>query len=192
MSSSRPAVTAITPISIDHVAFLGNTLGAIAGEKAGILKPNVTGVVAPQPAEAEAVIEARAATCAAPLYRAGREWNCAATAGGMRYEGTRWRLDLPRPSLLGMHQIVNAGVAIACLENLAGFNPRPRGTLPPGCAISTGRRGCSCCAPDRWSRRCLRAASYGSTAATTRPRARCWARLPRTGGTARSISSSAC
>ena len=121
----RPAVTAITPISIDHVAFLGDTLSAIAGEKAGILKPNVIGVIAPQPGEAEVVIESRAATCAAPLYRAGREWNCAATAGGMRYEGARWRLDLPRPSLLGMHQIVNAGVALACLENLAGFNLGP-------------------------------------------------------------------
>src|SRR5581483_5272566 len=77
---ARPAVTAITPVSIDHVAFLGNTLTAIAGEKAGILKPGVVGVIAPQADEAAATIAARAAAVGAPLYRAGREWHYAATA----------------------------------------------------------------------------------------------------------------
>jgi dihydrofolate synthase/folylpolyglutamate synthase len=117
----HPAVTAITPISLDHQAFLGDTVAAIAAEKAGILKPRVTGVVAPQPEEAERVIEDRALAVGSPLYRSGREWRCAATAHGMRYEGARWQLDLPVPSLLGAHQIVNAGTAIACLEQLAGF-----------------------------------------------------------------------
>jgi dihydrofolate synthase/folylpolyglutamate synthase len=117
----HPAVTAITPISLDHQAFLGDTVAAIAGEKAGILKPGVVGVVAPQPDEAERVIEDRAAAIGSPLYRSGREWRCAAAARGMRYEGERWRLDLPAPSLLGAHQILNAGTAIACLEKLAGF-----------------------------------------------------------------------
>src|SRR5213076_1479676 len=53
----RPAVTAITPVSLDHQAFLGDTLAAIAGEKAGILKQTVPAVLGPQPQEAEAVIE---------------------------------------------------------------------------------------------------------------------------------------
>ena len=65
----RPAVTAITPISLDHQAFLGDTIAAIAGEKAGILKPGVPAVVGPQPEEAEAVIEARALGLGAPLSR---------------------------------------------------------------------------------------------------------------------------
>jgi dihydrofolate synthase/folylpolyglutamate synthase len=117
----HPAVTAITPVSLDHQAFLGDTVAAIAGEKAGILKPGVVGVVAPQPDEAERVIEDRAAAIGSPLYRSGREWRCAAAVRGMRYEGERWRLDLPAPSLLGAHQILNAGTAIACLEKLAGF-----------------------------------------------------------------------
>src|SRR5207248_11331283 len=56
----RPAVTAITPISLDHQAFLGDTLGAIAGEKAGILKPGVPAVVGPQPDDVATVITARA------------------------------------------------------------------------------------------------------------------------------------
>jgi dihydrofolate synthase/folylpolyglutamate synthase len=51
----------------------------------------------------------------------------------MRYEGTRWQLDLPLPSLPGMHQIVNAGTAIACLEQLPQFS------LPPA-AIADGLR----------------------------------------------------
>jgi dihydrofolate synthase/folylpolyglutamate synthase len=118
----HPAVTAITPVSIDHVAFLGDTIAKIAFEKAGILKPGAPGVIAPQPDEAIPVIEARGAAVGAPLFRAGREWRFAATQDGMRYEGTRWRLDLPRPSLIGAHQILNAATAIACLENLDGFD----------------------------------------------------------------------
>jgi dihydrofolate synthase / folylpolyglutamate synthase len=117
----RPAVTAITPVSLDHQAFLGDTVAAIAGEKAGILKPGVTAVIAPQPEEAGAVIEARAARRAAPLYRWQHEWRCAASGAGIHYRGERWRLDLPSPSLIGAHQIINAGTAIACLERLPEF-----------------------------------------------------------------------
>jgi dihydrofolate synthase / folylpolyglutamate synthase len=116
-----PAVAAITPISFDHQAFLGDTIAAIAGEKAGILKPSVPAVIAPQPSEAETVIDARAAAVGAPLFRSGREWRCDRSAGGMRYTGERWDFDLPLPSLIGEHQIVNAGTAIACLERLAEF-----------------------------------------------------------------------
>ena len=118
----RPAVTAITPVSLDHQALLGDTVAVIAGEKAGILKPGVTAVIAPQPGEAEAVIEARAAAVSAPLYRARHEWRCEVSGKGMRYEGERWQRDLPLPSLIGAHQIVNAGTAIACLERLSGFD----------------------------------------------------------------------
>ena len=114
----RPAVTAITPISLDHQALLGNTIAQIAGEKAGILKPGVPAVIGPQPAEAEAVIEARAGELGAPLARWQHEWRCEAIGDGMRFECEHWRLDLPKPSLLGAHQIANAGAAIACLEQL--------------------------------------------------------------------------
>jgi dihydrofolate synthase / folylpolyglutamate synthase len=118
----RPAVTAITPVSLDHQALLGDTIAAIAGEKAGILKTGVVGAIAPQPSEAAAVIEAVGAATGAPLYRAGREFSCFAAGDGMRYEGAHWRLDLPRPSLLGAHQILNSGTAIACLEQLPGLD----------------------------------------------------------------------
>jgi len=129
----HPAVTAITPVSLDHQALLGDTIAAIAGEKAGILKTSVTAVIGPQPDEAAAVIEARAAAVSAPLYRAQHEWLCEASGEGMRYEGERWLLDLPASSLIGAHQIVNAGTAIACLEQLSGFDI-------PAAAIADGLR----------------------------------------------------
>jgi dihydrofolate synthase / folylpolyglutamate synthase len=136
----RPAVTAITPISLDHQAFLGDTVAAIAGEKAGILKPGVPAVIGPQPDEAAVVIAERADAIGAPLYRWQREWRCApdpAVAGGMRYESACWRLDLPSPLLPGAHQIANAGVAIACLERLCG---QGAGFALPGSAIAAGLR----------------------------------------------------
>ncbi len=117
----HPAATAITPISLDHQAFLGDTIAAIAGEKAGILKPEAPAVIGPQIPEAAAVIAARAGQIGAPLYRFGQEWRCEANCAGTRYEGPRWRLDLPLPLLPGAHQIANSGTAIACLEQLAGF-----------------------------------------------------------------------
>jgi dihydrofolate synthase/folylpolyglutamate synthase len=114
----QPAVTAITPISLDHQAFLGDSIAQIAGEKAGILKPGVPAVVGPQTEEAEAVIETRAIERGAPLKRWQREWYCTADGSGMRFTGEQWQLDLPLPSLPGAHQIANAGAAIACLEQL--------------------------------------------------------------------------
>jgi dihydrofolate synthase / folylpolyglutamate synthase len=116
----HPAATAITPVSLDHQAFLGPTVAAIAGEKAGILKAGAPAVIGPQTDEAEAVIEARAAEVGAPLYRWRREWRCEPAGDGMSYEGRRWTADLPLPSLPGAHQIANAGTAIACLESLPG------------------------------------------------------------------------
>ncbi|MDQ2103273.1 bifunctional folylpolyglutamate synthase/dihydrofolate synthase [Azospirillum isscasi] len=111
----RPAVTAITRISYDHRQFLGDTLEAIAGEKAGIFKPGVPAVIFPQPAEEAArTLAARAEVAGAPVH----EWSVAPTDGGFRFESARRRIDLPLPGLAGAHQIVNAGVALACLDHL--------------------------------------------------------------------------
>jgi dihydrofolate synthase / folylpolyglutamate synthase len=116
----RPAVCALAPISFDHPEFLGDTVAKIAVDKAGILKPGVPAVVATQPEDAAAVIEARAAALHAPLFRAGREWRVEPGEGSFRYVG-RAALDLPLPALPGQHQIGNAGLAIAAVEQLAGF-----------------------------------------------------------------------
>jgi dihydrofolate synthase/folylpolyglutamate synthase len=80
-----PAVTAITPVSMDHMSFLGDTIADIAFEKAGILKPGVPGVVAPQLPEALQVIEARAQEIDVPLSIAGIDWASGPVAGGMVY-----------------------------------------------------------------------------------------------------------
>ena len=79
---AAPAVTAITPVSMDHMSFLGDTVAAIAGEKAGILKPHRPGVIARQTAEADRVIAARAEAIGAPLFRQDRDWQAIATTSG--------------------------------------------------------------------------------------------------------------
>lgn len=116
---AAPALSIITPISIDHVQFLGETLSEIAGEKAGILKPGVTCVVGPQPPEAAAAIEARAKEVGGPLLRHGAEWHIDATEAGFVYRGPTRRIAQPRPVLPGAHQIANAGMAVAAADALA-------------------------------------------------------------------------
>ncbi len=117
----RPRLTAITPVSIDHVQYLGETIEKIAYEKAGILKPGVTAVVGPQPAPARAVIENRAREMGAPLFRFGEEWQARATGGALRFESAGRVQDYPLPGLPGRFQIENAGLALACAALLAEF-----------------------------------------------------------------------
>lgn len=117
---ARPAVTVITPISLDHQAYLGATLCQIAGEKAGILKAGVPCVVASQEPEAAAVIRGRAAALGAPLSEQGRHWQVATRDGGMIYADAAGMLSLPLPCLPGVHQVGNAGAAIAAVR---AFSP---------------------------------------------------------------------
>ncbi len=118
---ARPLLTAITPVTQDHQEFLGHELAAIAGEKAGILKPGVAAVLAAQGPEADGAIAARAHAVGADLYRQGADWTATQGGAGFRYESPTRTLDLPPPSLAGPHQIDNAGLAIACLDCMDGF-----------------------------------------------------------------------
>ncbi|RED14371.1 bifunctional folylpolyglutamate synthase/dihydrofolate synthase [Pontivivens insulae] len=118
---AKPALTAITPVSKDHEQFLGNTVGAIAGEKAGILKSGVTGVIARQVDEARDVIEARAEIVGAPLTIAGQDWDAHEDHGRMVFFDENGLFDLPLPNLIGAHQVQNAGTAVAALRVL-GFD----------------------------------------------------------------------
>ncbi|KIC29010.1 bifunctional folylpolyglutamate synthase/dihydrofolate synthase [Leisingera sp. ANG-M6] len=113
-----PEVSVITPISIDHEQFLGNTLAKIAGEKAGIIKRGVPVVVGPQPEEAMEVIEATAARLGAPLIAYGQHWHVWEERGRLVFQDENGLLDLPLPALLGAHQIQNAGAALAALRHL--------------------------------------------------------------------------
>jgi len=114
----RPAVTVITPVSIDHEQFLGNTLGKIAAEKAGIIKPGVPCIVGPQEDEALEVIEYTAARLGAPLLVHGQHWHVHEENGRLVYQDETGLRDLPLPNLLGAHQIQNAGAALAVLRHL--------------------------------------------------------------------------
>ena len=114
----KPALTVITPVSIDHQQYLGETLAEIAGEKAGIIKRGVPCVVGPQEAEGLAVIEAKAARLGAPLWVHGQHWTVAEERGRLVFQDENGLLDLPLPNLPGAHQIQNAGAAIAALRLL--------------------------------------------------------------------------
>ncbi len=116
-----PALTVITPVSIDHQQYLGETLAEIAGEKAGILKRGVPCVAGPQEDEALAVIEDKAARLGAPLLAYGQHWHVAEDRGRLIYQDENGLLDLPIPNLPGAHQVQNAGAALAALRHL-GFD----------------------------------------------------------------------
>ncbi len=113
---ARPAAAVITPISLDHADYLGDTLAQIAAEKAGILKPDVPGVIAIQHHDALRAIERRAARVKAPLAIAGEHWHVTEEHGRLLYQDERGLLDLPAPRLFGRHQFANAGTAIAALR----------------------------------------------------------------------------
>ena len=109
----KPLATTITPVSIDHVSFLGNTVSAIAGEKAGILKQGVPCIVGRQEATALKVIRAKAEAIGAPLRIFRSDFRVSERRRGLIFETAAREFDLPLPRLQGRHQIDNAGTAIA-------------------------------------------------------------------------------
>ncbi|WP_339671137.1 folylpolyglutamate synthase/dihydrofolate synthase family protein [uncultured Roseovarius sp.] len=114
----QPALTVITPISIDHEQYLGDTLAKIAGEKAGIIKRRVPCICGPQPDEALAVIESVSARHGAPLLAHGQHWHATRERDRLIYQDETGLLDLPLPNLPGAHQIENAGAALTVLRHL--------------------------------------------------------------------------
>ena len=114
----RPLASVITPVSLDHAEHLGDTLGKIAVEKAGILKPGVPAIVAAQPREALLSIERQAGRVKAPIRIAGEDWIATEERGRLVYQDDAGLLDLPAPKLYGRHQFENAGVAIAALRGI--------------------------------------------------------------------------
>ena len=113
-----PAVTVITPVDYDHLELLGPDLDKIAWEKAGIMRPGSPCVSARQRPEAEAVIEAEAATVGAPLMLMGHELDAFEEHGRLRVQTAERLLDLPAPNLYGTHQFDNAGLAVAAILQL--------------------------------------------------------------------------
>lgn len=118
---ARPALTLLTPISLDHQAFLGDHIAAIAGEKAGILKAGVPCLASRQEPEALAVIAAEAEALGAPLFVENRDWSVEPLPDGFRFCMGDRDLRLPRPALPGPHQTHNAGLAVAAALALGEY-----------------------------------------------------------------------
>ena len=123
---SRPAASAITSISLDHRDLLGDTLEAIAAEKAGIIKPGVPAAIGAQPEAVRAVLCAQAAAQRAPVLLRGRDWD---TGEGF-YRDAAGTLRLPPLSLPGTHQWDNAGIALTAM--------RAAGIGVPDAALAAG------------------------------------------------------
>lgn len=118
----RPAAAVVTSIGHDHAEYLGTTLEAIAGEKAGIFKRGCPAVIAPQDyLEADTTLrDAAERVGAAPILVGQQDFSVHEEGGRLVYQDEKGLLDLPRPKLVGRHQYINAGTAIAALR-AAGF-----------------------------------------------------------------------
>ena len=142
---------------MDHTEFLGDTLTAIAGEKAAIIKRGVPVICAEQSPEAMAVIEPQAKRMRAPLHAAGQQWHVSVERGRLVYQDERGLMDLAAPKLFGRHQFDNAGLAIATLRAIEAFKiempafeagivsaewPARMQRLSSGALVDQGPQGC--------------------------------------------------
>ncbi len=118
---NEPAASVITPVSFDHMEYLGDTIAKIAGEKAGILKRGARAILAEQSAEGMGVlVEAAARVQAGSLAIGGQDFQSFAENGRLVFQDGDGLLDLPLPRLPGRHQVLNAGTAIAAVRAVFG------------------------------------------------------------------------
>lgn len=114
----NPVLTVITPISFDHMDMLGDSIAKIAYEKSCIMRPGVTSIISMQVQEAEEVIEKYAEKVGAQLCRFEYDFGIEQRNGGFVYRAEGCELDLPKLSLNGDHQYINAATAIAAVKIL--------------------------------------------------------------------------
>ena len=113
----QPLGVIITPVDLDHQAFLGNTIAKIAGEKAGIFKRGSKAVIGIQQDEGRAVLDRAARRLGiVPLFQ-GEDFHGSQQDGRLVYQDEQGLLDLPPPALLGAHQFDNAALAIAAARH---------------------------------------------------------------------------
>lgn len=130
----EPLATAITTIGLDHEAYLGSTIEAIAMEKAGIIKPAVPVVLGRIGEPARRVIEARAATVGAPVFRLDRDFRCEGSSpADCRYTGFALQAEHLSCPLQGQFQLDNLACSLALIE-LA----RERGVAVTETAVRAG------------------------------------------------------
>jgi dihydrofolate synthase / folylpolyglutamate synthase len=117
----KPALTIITPVSMDHMSWLGDTLAEIAFEKAGILKTGVPAVIGPQQSDAGKVIQERAKEIGTKTISNGNNWGILSIDGTPSIKFSDTELALPPPSLIGDHQIINAATAAIAAKQLTNL-----------------------------------------------------------------------
>ncbi len=127
-------VAVVTPVSLDHMAYLGGTIAEIAGNKAGIIKPGSVAVLAQQPVEAAEVLLRRTAEVGATVAREGLEFGVLRrdlAVGGQRIaiRGLRGEYEDLFLPLFGAHQAGNAACALAAVEAFAS-PPQAAGGAP--------------------------------------------------------------
>ncbi|PPD16288.1 MAG: bifunctional folylpolyglutamate synthase/dihydrofolate synthase [Methylobacterium sp.] len=116
----KPALAVITPVSMDHREFLGDTIEKIAFEKAGIIKRGTPLILAQQNERAVAVCLEVAAKLGVEALVGGQDFHAFEENGRLVYQDADALLDLPLPRLFGRHQHGNAATAIAALRRLFG------------------------------------------------------------------------
>ncbi|MBW1988523.1 MAG: bifunctional folylpolyglutamate synthase/dihydrofolate synthase, partial [Deltaproteobacteria bacterium] len=131
-----PALCIITNISLEHREYLGNTVAAIAGEKAGIVKPGVPVVSGVRQPSAKAAVRRAVETNRAPLLEAGRDFAIRRNKnGGFSWSGPGGRLSGLSVGLPGPHQADNAALVVAGCHALAERGARiPEQALRQGIA----------------------------------------------------------
>lgn len=133
----KPALTVITPVSMDHQQFLGDTLLKIMIEKVGIVKSGIPCLSSKQARKVKRKFRTLVENAGAPLSIEGQDWQVRKSRGGMVFEssrnGEKISREFPGPALTGLHQISNAGLAIAALDRLDDFHV-------PDSAIALGLR----------------------------------------------------
>lgn len=118
---TKPAVSLVMPVSLDHEAYLGDRVELIAAEKAGIFKPDCPAVIGDQEWEtAEEVLIESAERLGCPTLVYGRDFMAHGENGRLVYQDESGLMDLSPPRLTGRHQLANAAAAIAAIK-AAGF-----------------------------------------------------------------------
>ena len=117
-----PIMTIVTPISYDHMEYLGESLKEIAAEKAGIIKPSVPCIISWQYEECFEVLKNKCKTLGSHYYAQGEHWNFEVFDDYFRFSDGEDDFDFPFPNLKGCHQIINACTAIAALQCLQDFD----------------------------------------------------------------------
>ena len=114
----RPAVTALTPISVDHVEFLGSNITKIAMEKSAIMRKGVPTVISDQSPDVNQVIATTASNIEAICQYQGEDWDFRVLESKFNIKTSGRNSCFSLPNIKGPHQLQNAAQAVTCLDNL--------------------------------------------------------------------------